>query len=71
MIFTTVLESELKRKFKDLFIQEKLNEVDNEVKQGRYTLSESEKDLMKFLRHEEDTKTYNSVYATIQAAYVF
>lgn len=48
LIFTTVLESELKRKFKDNFIQEKLTEVDNIVNQGGYSLTEEEKELIKF-----------------------
>lgn len=69
LIFTTVLESELKRKFKDRFIQDKLSEVDNIVRQGGYSLTEEEKELMKFLRHDEHAKTYNSVYATTYAAY--
>lgn len=69
LIFTTVLESELKRKFKDNFIQEKLTEVDNIVNQGGYSLTEEEKKLIKFLRHDADAKSYNGVYATTYAAY--
>ena len=69
LIFTTVLESELKRKFKESFIQEKLSEVDNVVNQGGYSLTEEEKELIKFLSHDADAKSYNGVYATTYAAY--
>lgn len=69
LIFTTVLESELKKKFKILFIQDKLAEVDNIVSQGTYSLSEDEKELIKYLRQDENAKEFNAVYATTQAAY--
>ena len=69
LIFTTVLESELKKKFKILFIQDKLAEVDNIVSQGTYSLSEDEKKLIKYLRQDENAKEFNAVYATTQAAY--
>ncbi|MFQ6990119.1 MAG: hypothetical protein ACLRRS_11710 [Faecalibacterium prausnitzii] len=69
LIFTTVLESELKKKFKILFIQDKLAEVDNIVSQGTYSLLEDEKELIKYLRQDENAKEFNAVYATTQAAY--
>lgn len=69
LIFTTVLESELKRKIKESFIQEKISEVDNVVNQGGYSLTEEEKELIKFLSHDADAKSYNGVYATTYAAY--
>lgn len=69
LIFTTVLESELKKKFKILFIQDKLAEVENIVSQGTYSLSEDEKELIKYLRQDENAKEFNAVYATTQAAY--
>lgn len=69
LIFTTVLESELKKKFKILFIQDKLAEVDNIVSQGTYSLSEDEKELIKYLRQDENAKEFNAVYAMTQAAY--
>lgn len=69
LICVTVLESELKAKFKNLIIQEKLAIIDDKASKGDYILSDMQKDLIKFLRHDANAKKYNAVYATTQAAY--
>ena len=43
--------------------------MDNVVNQGGYSLTEEEKELIKFLSHDADAKSYNGVYATTYAAY--
>lgn len=68
LIFTTVLESELKKSFKERFIQKKLLEIDATVSQGGYSLSDDEKNLIKFLRHDADALPHDGLYATTKAA---
>lgn len=68
LIFTTVLESELKKSFKERFIQKKLLEINAIVSQGGYSLSDDEKNLIKFLRHDADALPHDGVYAMTKAA---
>lgn len=62
LIFTTVLEAELKRKIKWLFIDDKVSEIKNQIQNNGLTLSNEDQILLDCL--QGNRTDYNSVYAT-------
>lgn len=69
LMFATILESELKRKFKSLFISEKLADLYSIIAAGNFTPNADQIELIKCLQQDPNAKQYNAVYGTTQAAY--
>lgn len=66
LIFTTVLEAELKRKFKWILIDELSADVETKIRNGSYIASAEEQVLLDCLRNRRND--FDSVYATTVAA---
>ena len=69
LIFVTLLESELKSKFKDSFIQKTISKIEEKANQGTIVISDDENDLIHYLKHDQYSEAFNGVYATTVAAY--
>lgn len=63
LIFATIIESELKRKFKYTILEELTNKVEQKIRNNEYTPSEDEKTLIKCLKDEEDAPKYDPIFA--------
>lgn len=76
LIFITLFEKDIKTYIKLVYIDELLNELENQIAQGNVSLSEDDEDLYFYLRfqYEKDTenkaqKTYENRYTTTELAY--
>lgn len=76
LIFITLFEKDIKTLIKCIYIDELLNNLENEITQGNVILSTEDEDLYLYLRfqYENDTenkaqKTYENRYATTELAY--
>lgn len=69
LMFVTIFESELKRKFKTRFLHKKANEIERLISNGTITLTTEQRDLLDMIEDKPNHKTFNNVYATTQAAY--
>ena len=66
LIFTTVLEAELKRKFKQIIIDELTSSVEAAIQSGSFANTAEDRVLLDCL--EDKNSEYNSVYVTTQGA---
>lgn len=64
LMFATMLEAELKRKFKSILITEKISQVENSIATGAFSPNQDQAELIRCLKHEQGAKEYNSVYGT-------
>jgi len=69
LMFVTVFESELKRKFKTRFLHKKADQIEQLISNGRITLTTEQRELLDMIEDKPNHKIFNNVYATTQAAY--